>query len=245
MQSQQQDDRLSWGDAVFLHLEREGMPLNVAGVCIFEGEIKFADFRRVHRVEAAADSPLSQACSAPAPSILAFRVGNTIPIRHSQSRSRGDAEAWDRRRTEDDCWENSEHSNGPAAAAVGLDPGAWAERRSHRTHRSDCITVWRMASLALAIMNVLMDASPTPPALCPRRKRRLRVPPPRDAVTSLTGRTASIPIPTSSNEFSSALAEYSSMAERASPRMAEARPRTSSHICFRNSLRPPSACAST
>jgi len=35
------NDRLSWGDTVFLHLEREGMPLNVASVCVFEGEIPF------------------------------------------------------------------------------------------------------------------------------------------------------------------------------------------------------------
>ena len=41
MQSQQHGDRLSWGDTVFLHLEREGMPLNVACVCVFEGEIPF------------------------------------------------------------------------------------------------------------------------------------------------------------------------------------------------------------
>src|SRR5208282_1170822 len=34
-------DRLSWGDTVFLHLEREGMPLNVASVCVFEDEIPF------------------------------------------------------------------------------------------------------------------------------------------------------------------------------------------------------------
>jgi len=39
----QQSDRLSWGDTVFLHLEREGMPLNVASVCVFEGEISFQD----------------------------------------------------------------------------------------------------------------------------------------------------------------------------------------------------------
>lgn len=32
-------DRLSWGDALFLYLEREGMPLNIAGVSVFEGEI--------------------------------------------------------------------------------------------------------------------------------------------------------------------------------------------------------------
>ena len=36
-------DRLSWGDTVFLNLEREGMPLNVACVCVFEGELPFKD----------------------------------------------------------------------------------------------------------------------------------------------------------------------------------------------------------
>ena len=44
MQNRQQDDRLSWGDTVFLHLEREGMPLNVACVCVFEAEIPFEAF---------------------------------------------------------------------------------------------------------------------------------------------------------------------------------------------------------
>jgi diacylglycerol O-acyltransferase len=39
MQNQPQSERLSWGDTVFLNLEREGMPLNVASVCVFEGEI--------------------------------------------------------------------------------------------------------------------------------------------------------------------------------------------------------------
>jgi diacylglycerol O-acyltransferase / wax synthase len=43
MQNHQQSDRLSWGDSVFLHLEREGMPLNVASVCTFEGKIPFED----------------------------------------------------------------------------------------------------------------------------------------------------------------------------------------------------------
>lgn len=41
MQNHQQSDRLSWGDTVFLHLEREGMPLNVASICVFEGGIPF------------------------------------------------------------------------------------------------------------------------------------------------------------------------------------------------------------
>ena len=43
MQNLSQSDRLSWGDTVFLHLEREGMPLNVASVCTFEGEISIKD----------------------------------------------------------------------------------------------------------------------------------------------------------------------------------------------------------
>ena len=43
MQNSQHSDRLSWGDAVFLHLERDGMPLNVACLCVFEGEIPFEE----------------------------------------------------------------------------------------------------------------------------------------------------------------------------------------------------------
>jgi diacylglycerol O-acyltransferase len=41
MQNHHQSDRLSWGDTVFLHLEREGMPLNVASVSVLEGKIPF------------------------------------------------------------------------------------------------------------------------------------------------------------------------------------------------------------
>src|SRR5690348_1941832 len=34
-------DHLSWGDALFLYLERAGMPLNIASVSIFDGPISF------------------------------------------------------------------------------------------------------------------------------------------------------------------------------------------------------------
>jgi diacylglycerol O-acyltransferase len=34
---------LSWGDTLFLHIERPGQPLNIACVSIFDGEIKFDD----------------------------------------------------------------------------------------------------------------------------------------------------------------------------------------------------------
>ena len=39
MTNRQDDNRLSWGDALFLYLEREGMPLNIASVSVFEGDI--------------------------------------------------------------------------------------------------------------------------------------------------------------------------------------------------------------
>src|SRR5271169_2369033 len=37
------NNSFSWGDALFLHVERPGQPLNIAGVSVFEGEIKLAD----------------------------------------------------------------------------------------------------------------------------------------------------------------------------------------------------------
>ena len=37
---------LSWGDAIFLYLEREGAPLHIASVNIFEGRIPLASCRR-------------------------------------------------------------------------------------------------------------------------------------------------------------------------------------------------------
>ena len=39
-------DRLSWGDALFLYLEREGMPLNIACVSIFEGDFSAEECRQ-------------------------------------------------------------------------------------------------------------------------------------------------------------------------------------------------------
>lgn len=46
MQNQPIEDRLSWGDSVFLNLERDGMPLNVACLSVFEGELSFDEYVR-------------------------------------------------------------------------------------------------------------------------------------------------------------------------------------------------------
>ena len=45
MPNENQNNSFSWGDALFLYIEREGQPLNIAGVSVFEGEIKLKDFR--------------------------------------------------------------------------------------------------------------------------------------------------------------------------------------------------------
>ncbi len=46
MRNHRSIEGLSWGDSVFLNLEREGMPLNVACLSIFEGELTFHDLVR-------------------------------------------------------------------------------------------------------------------------------------------------------------------------------------------------------
>ena len=46
MRRHREDNRLSSGDALFLYLEREGMPLNVASVAVFEGEISLRNCTR-------------------------------------------------------------------------------------------------------------------------------------------------------------------------------------------------------
>src|SRR5579864_2292972 len=44
--AKQEVKSLSWGDAIFLYLEREGAPLHIASVNVFEGRIEVAACRR-------------------------------------------------------------------------------------------------------------------------------------------------------------------------------------------------------
>src|SRR5271157_4190459 len=43
MPNETESNSFSWGDAFFLYIEREGQPLNIGSVSVFEGEIKLAD----------------------------------------------------------------------------------------------------------------------------------------------------------------------------------------------------------
>ncbi|HEV2118269.1 MAG TPA: wax ester/triacylglycerol synthase family O-acyltransferase [Terriglobales bacterium] len=44
--AKQEVESLSWGDAIFLYLEREGAPLHIASVNVFEGRVPLASCRR-------------------------------------------------------------------------------------------------------------------------------------------------------------------------------------------------------
>ncbi len=47
MPNENQNNSFSWGDALFLYIEREGQPLNIAGVSVFEGEIRLGGFQGI------------------------------------------------------------------------------------------------------------------------------------------------------------------------------------------------------
>ena len=184
MQNNQQSDRLSWGDTVFLHLEREGMPLNVASICVFEGEISFQDCVRF--VESKLPLlPRYFKRVVPAP----FGLG--LPT-----------------------WEyDPEFDLNRHLREVILKHGTEVELRAlagklfsqvmDRCHPLWDITVVRGLKAnrtglifrlhhcladgiaGVGIINLLLDASPEAPAL-PKKKVKFHIPRPRDPLTSLT-----------------------------------------------------------
>ncbi|HZQ96038.1 MAG TPA: wax ester/triacylglycerol synthase family O-acyltransferase [Candidatus Sulfotelmatobacter sp.] len=211
MQNQSQSDRLSWGDTVFLHLEREGMPLNVASVCTFDGEISFKDC--VHFVES--KLPLLPRYLK---HIMAAPFGVGLP-----------------------SWEyDSEFDIRRHIREVKLRYGTETELKAlagkmFSTMMDRRHPLWDMTLVrglkgnrtgvifrlhhcladgiaGVGIINVLLDASPeaAPP---PRKRIRLRVPARRDALSSLTAGFVD-----SYSDFVkrilSAMADVLSMAER-------------------------------
>lgn len=222
MQNHSETDRLSWGDTVFLHLEREGMPLNVASVCIFDGVISFEDC--VQFVES--KLPLlprymKRVMSAP------FGVG--LPsweydsefdlqrhMREVKLRFGTETELkafagklfstmMDRRHP---LWD------------ITLVRGLKGNRTAIILRMHHCL-VDGIAGVGL--MNLLLDANPQAPRL-PKRKIKFRIPPRRDALSSLTAGFVD-----SYSDFVkrilSAMADLLSMAERAAASGGEVEPK--------------------
>ncbi|MGD0508395.1 MAG: wax ester/triacylglycerol synthase family O-acyltransferase [Terriglobales bacterium] len=206
-----QSDRLSWGDTVFLHLEREDMPFNVACVCVFEGEISFKDC--VQFVESKLPLiPRYLKRVVPPPLNIGlpsweydptFDIGRHV---HEATLKHGsDAEL-------------KTLAGKILSTVMDRQHPLWDMTLVHGLKGQRSGLVFRLhhcladGIAGVGIMNVLMDASALAPRL-PRRKLRLRVPPPRDVLTSLTNGCVD-----SYSDFAKrildALADVSSMAER-------------------------------
>jgi diacylglycerol O-acyltransferase / wax synthase len=183
MQDNQQGDRLSWGDTVFLHLEREGMPLNVACVCVFEGTVPFEDC--VQFVESKLPLiPRYLKRVVPAPlniGLPSWEYDPAFDIRrhlHEVKLKRGsDAEL-------------KTLAGKILSKVMDRQHPLWDLTWVHGLKGNRSALIFRLhhcladGVAGVGIMNVLMDASPVAPRL-PKRKLRLRVPPPRDVMTSI------------------------------------------------------------
>jgi diacylglycerol O-acyltransferase / wax synthase len=211
MPNHQQSDRLSWGDTVFLHLEREGMPLNVASICVFEGEISFEDC--VQFIESKLPLiPRYLKRVVPAPfglGLPSWEYDAEFDIRrhvHEVTLKRGtDTELKTLAGKLFGKVMDRQHPLWDITVVRGLKGRTAVIFRLHHC-MADGIA-------GVGIINVLLDANPEAPRL-PKRKLKFRVPPPRDPLASLaTGFVDSYSDLV--KRILSALADLLSMAERA------------------------------
>ncbi|HEY1469586.1 MAG TPA: wax ester/triacylglycerol synthase domain-containing protein, partial [Candidatus Acidoferrum sp.] len=178
-----QSDRLSWGDTVFLHLEREGMPLNVACVCVFEGDIAFEAC--VQFIES--KLPLI-------PRYLKHLVNPPLNIGlpsweyDSRFEIRNHVREVTLKRGTDT--ELKVLAGKILSTVLDRQHPLWDLSFVHGLQGDRTGMILRLhhcladGIAGVGIMNVLMDASPVVPRL-PKRRLRLRVPPPRDFLASV------------------------------------------------------------
>lgn len=184
MQNHQQSDRLSWGDTVFLHLEREGMPLNVASVCIFEGQLTLEECipyvesklpvlpRFVKRVVPAAFG-LGLPSWEYDPAFDLRRHVREVRLQHGTETElkmlagRLFSSVMDRQHP---LWD------------MTVLRGLKGNRTGIILRMHHCLTD---GIAGVGILNTLLEASPEAPRL-PKKKIKYRVPPPQDPLTSLT-----------------------------------------------------------
>jgi diacylglycerol O-acyltransferase len=237
----QQGDRLSWGDTVFLHLEREDMPFNVACVCVFEGEIAFEDCVQFVESKLPLIPRYLKRVVAPPLNIglPSWEFDPTFDIRrhlHEVTLKHGSDT------------ELKTLAGKILSTVMDRQHPLWDLTLVHGLKGNRSGLVFRLhhcladGIAGVGIMNVLMDASPVAPRL-PRRKLRLRVPPPRDVLTSIT--TGCVD---SYSDFAkrilAALADVSTMVERFAANGGEMATDEFAAYC-RSSAPPPSGCGST
>jgi diacylglycerol O-acyltransferase / wax synthase len=175
-------DRLSWGDSVFLNLERAGMPLNVAGISILEGKIGFQEFVRfVESKLPLIPRYLKRVVPPPLNAGLpTWEFDRTFDIRNHVR------EATLKHGTNAELKVLAGKILGTVLDRdhplwdMTLVQGLKGDRTALIARMHHCLAD---GIAGVGIMSVFMDASPTPPPP-PKRKPRLRVPR-RDTVTSL------------------------------------------------------------
>jgi diacylglycerol O-acyltransferase len=213
VQSHQQSDRLSWGDTVFLHLEREGMPLNVASVSVLEGEIPFeACLQFIESKLPLLPRYLKRVVAPPLNiGLPSWEYDSNFDIRnHVREVTLKHGTDTELKALAGKLFSKVMDRQHPLWD-ITLIHGLKGNRTGLILRLHHCLAD---GIAGVGIMSVLLDASPEAPPL-PRRKLRLRVPPPRDPLTSLMGGFVD-----SYSDFVkrilSALADLLSMAERVS-----------------------------
>ena len=184
MHNHTQSDRLSWGDTVFLHLEREGMPLNVASICLFEGEISFQDcvrfvesklpllpryFKRVVPAPFGLGLPTWEYDPEFDPlrhiREVTFKHGTDIELRELAGKLF--SQVMDRRHP---LWD------------ITVVRGLKRNRTALIFRLHHCLAD---GIAGVGILNLLLDSNPDAPQL-PNKKTKFHIPRPRDPLTSLT-----------------------------------------------------------
>ncbi len=211
MQKQNQSDRLSWGDTVFLNLERQGMPLNVACVCIFDSEIPFKDCVRLVESRLPLIPRYLKRVVPPLFNIglPSWEYDPTFDIRNHirEARLKHGSDA-----------ELKTLAGKILSTVMDRQHPLWDLTFVHGLKGNRSALIFRLhhcladGIAGVGIMNVLMDASPAVPAL-PRRKAKLRIPPPHNVLTSLTSGVVDTYSEIAKRIFD-AVANVSSMAER-------------------------------
>jgi diacylglycerol O-acyltransferase / wax synthase len=181
--NQQHGDRLSWGDTVFLNLEREGMPLNVACVCVLEGDLPYETYLRFVESRLPLIPRYLMRVVAP-PLNIGLPVWDYDPDfdirRHVKEATLKDGSDSDLKALAGKTFSkvmDRQHPLWDLTVVRGLK----GNRTGIIARMHHCLAD---GIAGVGVMSALMDTTPAVPTL-PKRKTRLRVPPPREAAPTL------------------------------------------------------------
>jgi diacylglycerol O-acyltransferase len=175
-------DRLSWGDSVFLYLERDGMPLNVGSVMVLEGKVSLGAFTRFVESKLPLLPRYLQRVVAPPfnlglpswewdPEFDIHRHVREVTLKHGSDTELKTvagkifSQVMDRQHP---LWD------------LTLIHGLQGNRTGLLARIHHCLAD---GIAGVGVMNVIMDASPVVPRL-PKKKLELQIPPPHNPLAS-------------------------------------------------------------